>query len=421
MKIRTASACIVPAVLPFVSMVLFCRTAPAGEKAAPAASQPGPAVAGDIRFSEHLIMGGYAYAYGIAVADLDGDGDLDLTSADALPHNCLYWFENDGKGQFTRHFIQKDDPNRLERHAIGDIDRDGDPDVVIVKNLDGDLLWFENSGKPRDGRLWKRHVITKGGIPGAYDVAVADLDGDGDLDVAASGWRLGNQFAWFENDGTPKDGQWAKHIIEANIAETRTIRAADFDGDGDLDLLGTAPGANQVMWYENGGKPATQPWKKHVIDRPVRPMHGEPVDMDGDGDLDVVMATGMSAPKTTKNSHEVVWYENRFASSDRTWIKHVIRERFEDAIEAVAADLDGDDDQDVVATSWRTPGRVVWFENTGDPKGRWRMHILKANWRSANQMVVADLNGDGRPDIAAVAERGSLECRWWRNEGRPRK
>ena len=116
----------------------------------------------ELRFTEHLIMDGYAYAHGIAAADLDGDGDLDLTSADATDHDKLYWFENDGSGSFKRHLIQEEDPERLERHRIGDIDGDGDPDVAIVKNKFGDLLWFENSGTPGDGKLWPRHIITRG-------------------------------------------------------------------------------------------------------------------------------------------------------------------------------------------------------------------------------------------------------------------
>ena len=67
-----------------------------GGLAAVLVGAPGPA---SIGFTEHLIMDGYTYPFGICAADLDGDGDLDLTSADALPHNNLYWFQNDGRGQ----------------------------------------------------------------------------------------------------------------------------------------------------------------------------------------------------------------------------------------------------------------------------------------------------------------------------------
>jgi len=112
-----------------------------------------------------------------------------------------------------------------------------------------------------------------------------------------------------------------------------------------------------------------------------------------------------------------VWYENDGKPGTGPWKRHVIGPRFDDAFEALAGDLDGDGDMDVAATSWRNPGRVVWFENHGDPTGEWTRHSLKENWRSANQVIIADLNGDGRPDIAACAERGTVEFRWWRNEG----
>ena len=389
-----------------------------------------------IRFSEHLIAGNYAYAYGIGAADLDQDGDLDLTSADYTPHNMLYLFENDGRADFKRLFIQKDDPERLERHMIGDVDGDGDLDVVIVKNLRGHLLWFENSGTPTDGKLWSRHVITTD-LPGAYDVALADFDQDGDLDVAASSWVKANQFAWFENDGTPTEGTWKKHMIEDDVAETRTMRAADFDGDGDIDLLGTGRKVKQVIWYENqlgmrsqasADDPGSIVWIKHLIDdKSPCPAHGNPADIDGDGDMDVVMALGFyyrpgsnnPGASTNRDDNQVVWYENDGQPAAGLWNKHVIGPRFDDAFEAVAADLDGDGDVDVAATSWRNPGRVAWFENQGDPKSPWTKHLLKENWRSANQVIIADLNGDGRPDIVACAEHGAYELRWWRNEGKP--
>ena len=87
--------------------------------------------------------------------------------------------------------------------------------------------------------------------------------------------------------------------------------------------------------------------------------------------------------------------------------------------EAVAGDLDGDGDLDVVATGWGPQGRLVWFENTGDPKRDWKQHLIKENWPKAVTVILADLDEDGRLDIVACAERGANELRWWRNEERP--
>ena len=71
----------------------------------------------------------------------------------------------------------------------------------------------------------------------------------------------------------------------------------------------------------------------------------------------------------------------------------------------------------LVAAAWGEKGRIALFKHDGDPRGKWSMQMLKENWPLANQVILADLNGDGRLDIIACAERGSNELRWWRNEG----
>jgi hypothetical protein len=139
--------------------------------------------------------------------------------------------------------------------------------------------------------------------------------------------------------------------------------------------------------------------------------------MDGDGDIDVLMAFGMGFSGNAK-SEQVAWYENDGTPSSGSWKKHIIRQGLVGVFEVVTADFDGDTDLDVVTTLWNGPGQVVWFENSGNPTGRWTMHLIKDKWRRANQVITADLDGDGKLDIVAGAERGSNEVRWWRNLGR---
>lgn len=375
------------------------------------------ALAAPLRFTERLISSDFTYPYGIGLCDLDGDGDLDVTASDAREHNSLYWFENDGRGGLKRHRIHHQPPPawRLERHAFGDLNRDGWPDIVIVENSMGDLRWLENPGGTKIREPWPVHFITRAdAVPGAYDVAIGDLNGDGRLDVAAASWRRGNMFTWHENTGDPTK-PWKQHLIAGGLAETRTVRIADFNGDGRPDVLGTATVDGLILWFQNPG-PAGGEWRQHVIDTALRPCHGEPVDIDADGDPDVVMASGMGAALSPRQPvpSRVVWYENLRRGA--AWARHIVQEPFGNAFEAVAADLDGDGDQDLAATAWNPAGGVAlaWFENAG--RGEWRQHVLKENWPRATQLVVGDLDGDGRLDIVSAAEEGSMDLRSWRNE-----
>ena len=380
-----------------------------------------------IEFSEHLIQDGFAYCYAVSAVDLTGSGSLDLVVPDT--NVGLHWYENDGNGSFTRHLIQSRVGQWLERHAVADVNGDGKPEIVFVDNINGCLLYFEYEGDPRNTSSWGYRYITEGGLPGAYDVTIADLTGNGLLDVAASDWRIGNSISWFENRGR----SWVKHVIEEGADESRTIEAADFDGDGRMDLLAGARVGGEIMWYKNTGISGGDRWEKNIIDAAPGPWHGHAVDMDGDGDLDVVitlwdfdpsLVTG-SSPKIAGHResggaglNQVVWYENDGSPEAGPWKKHIIADNFPMAFEAVAADIDGDGQIEVVVTAGSDQeGRVVLFKHDGDPRGPWRSQVLREGLSNVRQVILADLTGDGLLDIVACAERGSNTLQWWRNEG----
>ena len=374
---------------------------------------------GGLRFEERLVWGDGKYVYGLTATDIDDDGDLDLSTA-GVHSDMLLWHENVGQGELRPHRICDGEPGYPERHDFGDVNGDGRLDVVLVKNRIGHLLWFENPVNVRGDAKWARHVITTDFMR-AYDVDLADLDGDGDLDVAASAYT-GNCFSWFENPGLATvAGEWKQHRFDAGdeIANTRTIAAVDINRDGRLDLLGTGTFGHHTVWYENTGKPGTAKFLRHVIDREtLMPTHGHPVDLDGDGDVDVVMAFGMRGATTEPNSHQVAWYENvGTAGKGERWEKHLIG-KLTYGFEAVTGDLDGDGDLDVIATgcSGGQPGlgEICWFENTGDVGSGWQKHEFRA-YPEAVQVIVMDLDHDGRLDIAVGSEAGT--CHWWRNLG----
>jgi len=409
------------------AQVLSALLTPEGDPK-PGTDEPTVVRAGPLQFAEQVLLDGHTYSYACAAADLDGDGDLDLTNSDAEPNSNLYLLRNDGQGKFHYSPIQKyahdsDQAIRLERHSIGDVNGDGHPDVVIVDNQRWDLCWYENPGPAKIEQPWPLHrICAAGDLPGAYDVALADLDGDGDLDAIASSWRFGNRFDIFENPGRAGNGAtWKRHALAENIGETRTIAVADFNRDGKPDVLGSSRTGNKTVWYANPGGSLSSGWRPHIVDEStIAPVHGHPVDMDGDGDLDILMAFGLAAAAPDpSDSHQVAWYENVDGAAPGTvWKKHRIEAAFPQGFEAVAGDLDGDGDLDVVATGWGPQGRIAWFENTGDPRSGWRQHAIKVNWSNAVTVILADIDHDGRLDIVACAERGANELRCWRNLGR---
>ena len=237
-------------------------------------------------------------------------------------------------------------------HYVADIDGDGDMDVVSGMNNDN-TGWWENDGnsEPSWSANYIPHNLDTGSNNGAHFVHVADMDGDGDLDILASFYYI-NKVVWFENDGSADPTFTVGGEIETEQGRPQAIFAADMDGDGDMDILlgsvhpSDSGNSDKISWHENDGN-VDPTWTASDIDMDeeiqIRDLIAE--DMDGDGDMDIVA--------TLTSSNTIAWYEND-GSADPTWTAANLATNYTTPMDLFAEDMDGDGDWQAFPAYLRT-------------------------------------------------------------------
>jgi hypothetical protein len=236
--------------------------------------------------------------------------------------------------------------------------------VVGGKNKNGQIGWLEAPANPRELSAWKYHKLRDAGW--IMSLVAADMDGDGDADVLVSD-RRGKQRGcfWLENPGAGAAQRmpWKEHAVGSQGEEVMFLVLADLDGDGLRDVIVTTH--NRKLQFHRQVKRGGKEWKTHSIRFPERTGSGKAVrvaDVDGDGKLDLVVACA-----DAKKGSGIVWLSYRTSVFDAEWDVHELSGpggiKF-DLIQLV--DLDGDGDLDVINTDEQEAGRglgVVWYEN----------------------------------------------------------
>lgn len=235
---------------------------------------------GDGQFERIPLAASWPDTWDAQAWDLDADGDLDLLRAASGSIGVIYDYRNDGAGNLIRALY--DLPGGLEqvRHlAVADFDGDGDPDVACFQYW-GPFSVFENEGAPYLSQSSTHEV---GIFPDGIDFAYAgDLDTDGDPDLLVMG---GGKLDWVENNGL--GNAWPLHPITTNVDEgLNPADLGDIDGDGDLDVIYRRDD-NQVVYRMNDGvgnfgSPILVPNAPYGSEM-------ELVDMDNDGDADLIL------------------------------------------------------------------------------------------------------------------------------------
>jgi len=219
--------------------------------------------------------------YSVCAGDLDGDGDLDLVVANYYDNNVSVLFNN-GDGTYAA-AVNYGVGNRPCSVCAGDLDGDNDLDLAVANiSLDNVSVLLNNG----DGTY--AAAVNYNTDDGAISVCAGDLDGDGDLDLAVANTYHYNVSVLLNNG----DGTYAAAVDYTTGADPISVCAGDLDGDNDLDLAVANYWDNNISVLLNNGDGAYAAAVNYGAgDYPISVCAG---DLDGDNDLDLAVANSES-------------------------------------------------------------------------------------------------------------------------------
>lgn len=314
----------------------------------------------------------------IDAGDLDGDGDIDVVAAMNNDNN-FKWFRNNGQGAFTS--ILLGTHNFPEDVVIVDVDGDGDNDIGGVSQSDNNFLLWTNDGTGTFVETEEDNTVTS-----ARSISAGDIDGDGDIDFIIG--RTGG-VTIEENDGSES----FTNTIVGGATSTNYVQLVDMDLDGDLDILAVRSTTDTIVWMENFGSLNFQ--VKTLTTTLNDALHIDAGDIDGDGDIDVVAA---SSTETSPNGIESVmqWFQNDGVMGF-TKINITTNITFDGIDTIIIEDVDNDGDNDLIVSDFQASDFIAVFVNDGNELFT---HINITNAvTTAQEIRFADVTGDGLKDI----------------------
>jgi len=356
-----------------------------------------------VHFNEHIIDTNTRGAGGLAAGDFDGDSDIDIIAA-SLEDDQIIMFRNEGSDTilWTKQIIAENIDNAHSVYSA-DFDNDGDLDIVAAAYQGSPgVLWLRNDGgNPIN---WSQFTVATT-FYNAHEVYSYDIDLDGRMDIIGASSDL-NKISWWRNTGGDTI-EWVEQVISNHVEKAKSARVADFDGDGDMDIVGVAITAHKILWWENRGSDPIE-WTEHLVDGHfLGPHRAEPVDMDYDGDMDILCAGYLG--------HEVAWWRNE-GGDTILWKKESIASGVTNACIAQAADIDNDNDLDIVATA-QGKNEILLFLNDNGTSTVWVEQIISDYLLRPWPLIVCDLDQDNDLDIvSASSHQGSAEVIWWEND-----
>ena len=330
--------------------------------------------------------------------DLDGDPDVVIQAGDSI-----YWHEN-LRPSWAAHLIDPTFYNSAYAWVdVRDFDSDGDLDVLkapLSGTPNNPLTWNENL---TNGSSWVQHAILDspnyyGWMQGSY----GDMDGDNDLDIVVPEYNAGmGSLYWLENMGN--SGEYTKHTLKTGDHNYSTV--ADLDNDGDLDIVSAS---NEVFWMENH-LPDTV-WTQHEVAAPGSSYHliGVCSDLNGDGAMDIISNSLDGGNAKDSYYANPGWQETGIIGA-------------QDVLLGEVGDIDNDGDVDITYGGGGFSGfaqSLGWAENQNNGADWVHHNITPAKTSQLFCSGLADIDGDGDLDMVSLdfnTSTGSGDVFWAAN------
>jgi len=289
---------------------------------------------------------------GILVSDIDGDGREDVvvgTGRVTESIGSVYWFKSpeDPTGEWQRFDIEVDAANSYFKIYTMDVNQDNKLDI-LVGGRQGAVI-FINPGNPAQaGALWEKIRFPEGTGSSLY---LDDMDGDGKLDVINS--FLHGNVSWLTIAYENGEVVFNRTMIDADLDNAFDVNCMDINSDGKKDVIVTLLNQPHVYWYEAPSDDG-DPWIQHVLSDTFSGTDIYTGDINGDLKTDLVLS-GAFIDKLS-------WFEYRWEDGEVLWTENIIDDDIDDPGDVSLNDLDGDGDLDVVVTGLQED-QMIWYEN----------------------------------------------------------
>ena len=271
--------------------------------------------------------------------------------------------------------------------VMADLDKDGYLDIISVHELDTEYGVPEGYVRiawgSQDPLEWTSTTLASGSeAPSAEDVDVADADGDGWLDIVVA-CELAH-LIYFQNPGkNHRSVRWKRTVPKSTLNRGSFIRVffSDLDGDGRVEVVTANKGGenasgsdsplNNVSFYKLPKKPLSgNQWKEVVLTKVKIPINSQPVDLDKDGDMDIIVGS--------RGEARILWMENlgnlNFKEHEINLSKKLPSGSWLTGFNMDYQDLNQDGRLDIVSTVW--PYYLVVIYQPEDPSMSWDMDVI---------------------------------------------